>query len=88
MPEPTVTTALTPSEWRLVMAVRDLPESPVRGHITEILENILFYVRNPRCSGMGVDGFPCGEPASTCEECHQIWDLLDSIAARVALAKI
>jgi hypothetical protein len=43
----------------------------------------LFYVRNPRCEGIGVEGFPCGDPVTTCEECHQIWDLLESIAERV-----
>jgi hypothetical protein len=35
---------------------------------------------------MGVEGFPCGDPVSTCEECHQIWDLLETITDRVAKA--
>jgi len=83
MPEPTVTVALSPAEWRLVQNMRTLPDSPLRDRISEVLDELLFYVRNPRCEGMGPEGFPCGDPMSTCEECHQIWDLLDNIAERV-----
>jgi hypothetical protein len=84
MPETTVNAVLSPSEWRLVQAVRAVPAGRLHNRTTEVLENLLFYVNNPRCEGMGVEGFPCGEPASSCEECHEIWDLLDSIAERCA----
>ena len=87
MPEPTITAVLSPSEWRLVQGLRDLPESRLRGRMTEVMESLLFYVRNPRCEGIGAEGFPCGEPVSSCAECHQIWDLLDSIAERVEKAE-
>ena len=83
MPEPTITAVLSPSEWRLVQGLRDLPESRLRGRMTEVMESLLFYVRNPRCEGIGAEGFPCGEPVSTCEECHQVWDLLEAISDRV-----
>ena len=86
MPEPTITAALSPSEWRLVQGLRGLPESRLRGRIIEVLESLLFYVRNPRCEGMGVEGFPCGEPKAPCEECHEIWDLLESISERIGKA--
>jgi hypothetical protein len=83
MPEPTITAVLSPAEWHLIESVRGLPESKLRRRIFEVLDGMLFYVRNPRCQGMGAEGFPCGEPVSTCEECHQIWDLLDQISERV-----
>jgi hypothetical protein len=83
MPEPTITAVLSPSEWRLIQGIRDLPESKLRGRITEVLDDLLYYVRNPRCEGMGPEGFACGDPVSTCEECHQIWDLLQAISDRV-----
>jgi hypothetical protein len=83
MPEPTVTVALNPAEWRLVQNMRGLPDSPLRDRIAEVLDGLLFYARTPRCQGMGPEGFPCGEPVSTCEECHQVWDLLESISERV-----
>jgi hypothetical protein len=82
MPEPTLSAVLNPDEWRLIESLRGLPESPLRSRIFQVLDGILFFVANPRCQGMGVEGFPCGEPASTCEECHQIWDLLETIEAR------
>jgi hypothetical protein len=84
MPEPTITEVLSPSEWRLIQGIRQLPESRLRDRTSEVLEGLLFYVKNPRCQGMGVEGFPCGDPVSTCEECHQIWDLLDTINMRIS----
>jgi hypothetical protein len=83
MPEPTVTVALSPAEWRLIQGMRSLPPSRLRDRISQVLNELLFYVRNPRCEGMGPEGFPCGDPVSTCEECQEIWDLLDTIAERV-----
>lgn len=83
MPQAPITATLSPSEWHLVEAIRALPDSPLRERTTRILEELLFYVGSPRCQGMGVDGFPCGEPGSSCEECQAVWDLLDSIAQRV-----
>ena len=83
MSEPTHPAVLNPDEWRLIESLRGLPESPLRSRIFQVLDGILFFVANPRCQGMGVDGFPCGEPASTCEECHQVWDLLDTINKRI-----
>jgi hypothetical protein len=84
MPDSTITAVLSPSEWRLVQAIRNVPDSRLHNRATEVLEDLLYYINNPRCQGMGVEGFPCGEPTSTCEECHAIWDLLDSIAERCA----
>ena len=46
------------------------------------VRELLFFFSNPRCQGMGVEGFPCGEPRSTCEECHEVWDMLDRLSAR------
>ena len=83
MPEPTITAVLSPSEWSLIQGLRRLPESPLRDRMNEVLEGLLFYVKNPRCQGMGPEGFACGDPQSTCEECQQVWDLLDSLAGRV-----
>jgi hypothetical protein len=86
MTEPNVTAELTPSEWSLIQAMRGLPEGPMKARVAGIFGELLFYVRNPRCQGMGPEGFPCGDPRSTCEECHRMWDLLDEISARSARA--
>ncbi len=84
MPEPTIAASLTPAEWKLIAAIRSLPESGTQARIHQILEEFLFYVRNPRCQGVMPEGFPCGDPRNTCEQCHQIWDLLEEMETRVA----
>lgn len=84
MSEPTIAAALTPAEWKLIREIRTLPESPAQARIHEVLGEFLFYVRNPRCQGLLPEGFPCGDPRSSCEQCHQVWDLLQELEARVA----
>ena len=84
MPEAPIAASLSTSEWHLIEAIRTLPEGALRNRTHEVLGEMLFYVQNPRCQGVGAEGFPCGEPVATCDECHQIWDLLDAIADRLA----
>ena len=83
----TIPATLSPSEMKLIEAIRALPESSLRDRTHEVLGGLMFYLQNPRCQGVGVDGFPCGEPVSSCAECHQIWDLLESIADQVGQAR-
>ena len=84
MSENPIHVELSPAEWTLIQAMRELPESPLRDRVHAIFGQLLFYVKNPRCQGIGVEGFPCGEPVSTCEECHNVWDLLDAIGTGLA----
>lgn len=84
MPEPTIAASLTPAEWKLICEIRSLPEDQTRSRIHQILGEFLFYVRNPRCQGVMPEGFPCGDPRSSCDQCHQIWDILEEMEARVA----
>jgi hypothetical protein len=83
MSETPITASLSQAEFRLIEAIRALPDSTLQKRTHEVLGELLFFVQNPRCQGIGAEGFPCGEPVSTCEECHQVWDLLDGIAARL-----
>ena len=73
---------LSPAEWKLIQDLRALPEEALRGRVHASISELLYFFQHPRCQGVGVDGFPCGEPRSSCEECHQIWEVLDSLAAR------
>jgi hypothetical protein len=83
MSEAPITATLSQAEFRLIEAIRALPDSTLQKRTHEVLGELLFFVQNPRCQGIGAEGFPCGEPVSTCEECHQVWDLLDGIASRL-----
>lgn len=77
-----VQATLSASEWKLIQELRALPDSLLKERVHQVLGELLFYVRNPRCQGVGVEGFPCGDPRSTCEDCHHIWDLLDQVGKR------
>ena len=84
MSDPSIPASLTPTEWKLISEIRSLPESSTQIRIHAILSEFLFYVRNPRCQGIMPEGFPCGDPRTSCDQCHQIWDLLEEMEARVA----
>ena len=83
MSELPIDVTLSLPEWHLIEAIRALPESTLRNRTHEVLGEMLFFVQNPRCQGIGAEGFPCGDPATTCNECHQVWDLLEQVSARM-----
>jgi hypothetical protein len=81
-----VTTTLSPEEWRIILALREIPASPLRERVSRLMDELMFYLKNPHCDGMQADGFPCGDPRNNCEECQKMWALLDRIAAKVPKA--
>ena len=83
MAEPTIQTTLSAEEWKLVMALREIPDSPLRVKVSGLLAELMRFVQQPRCQGMQGDGFPCSTPSTRCEECQQMLDVLDALAARV-----
>lgn len=83
MTEPTIQTTLSPEEWRIVMALRDIPDSPLRQKVSGLLGELIRFIQQPRCLGMQSDGFPCGTPHTSCEECQHMLKVLDDLAARV-----
>ena len=76
-------TDLSPEEWKIVMALREIPDSPLRTKVSGLLAELLRFIQQPRCLGMQGDGFPCGTPNTSCEECQQMLKVLDDLAARV-----
>ena len=83
MAEPTIQTTLSAEDWKLVMALREIPDSPLRVKVSGLLAELMRFVQQPRCQGMQGDGFPCSTPSTSCEECQQMLDVLDALAARV-----
>jgi hypothetical protein len=73
---------LSAAEWKLIQDLRTLPDDALRTRVQTSLTELLYFFLTPKCQGIGVEGFPCGEPRSSCEDCHQIWDALDKVAAR------
>jgi len=82
MSQPTIHAELNSEEWKLIQELRALPESPLRTRVHQTFTELLFFFRNPKCQGIGIEGFPCGEPSSSCEDCHHIWNALDRVAER------
>lgn len=83
MSEPIKIESLSADELRLLQAFRALPEGPVRDKVQRVVKELIFYVENPRCQGLLPEGYPCGDPRSTCEECHRIWDTLEHLEGRM-----
>ena len=73
---------LSEPEWQFIQGLRALPDPALRARVQDSLKSLVFFFQHPRCQGVGVDGFPCGEPLSSCDDCHHIWDALDKVAER------
>ena len=83
MTDASIQTTLTPEEWKFVLALRDIPESPLRAKVSTLFTELVRFIEQPRCMGMQSDGFPCGTPHTSCEECQQMFQVLDDLTARV-----
>ncbi|MBP1772802.1 MAG: hypothetical protein H6P99_1965 [Holophagaceae bacterium] len=83
MMDTAIQTTLTPEEWKIIMALREIPDSPLRAKVSGLLGELMRFIQQPRCLGMQSDGFPCGTPNTSCEECQQMLKVLDGLAARV-----
>lgn len=77
------TPTLTPQEAEILAVLRAMPGPQTQERILRLLKSIAFYVEHPRCQGMLAEGFPCGTPTRTCDECHEIWDMLDRLEKQV-----
>jgi len=76
MQHETVNVKLNPDEWKLVAGLRDIPPSPLRDLMHELMMGLVDYVREPRCPELQADGAPCETPAADCEQCRKVKELL------------
>jgi hypothetical protein len=84
MAEELVSVKLDPEEWRLVAGLRDIPPSPLRELMHELMMALVEYVREPRCAELQADGVPCESPAADCEQCVRVKELLFTLRRGVA----
>ena len=85
MTDTAIPTTLNAEEWKIVMALREIPDSPVRTKVSGLLAELMRFIQQPRCLGMQSDGFPWGTPNTSCEECQHMLQVLDDLAARVPI---
>ena len=83
MRDTTIQSNLSAEEWMIVMALREIPDSPLRAKVSGLLTELAHFIQQPRCLGMQGDGFPCGTPATSCEECQHMLQVIDDLAARL-----
>jgi hypothetical protein len=74
-----VSVELTPEEWELISGLRDIPPSPLRDVMNEMMTALVDYVREPKCAEMQADGVPCSSPTADCEQCLKVQTLLTTL---------
>jgi len=71
-----VSVKLSSDEWDLISGLREIPPSPLRDLMKEMMTALVEYVREPKCAEMQADGVPCTSPAADCEQCQKVHQLL------------
>jgi hypothetical protein len=84
MSERVVTIAVTPEERRIISALRDLPASPLRDLLGQVMVDLVEFVREPSCPEMQADGVPCASPNADCEECRMLREVLETLRDRLS----
>ncbi len=81
-----VSVKLSSEEWRLISGMRDIPPSPLRDLMGEMVTALLEYVREPKCPEMQADGVPCESPTADCEQCRKVRQLLVTLRQGIGQA--
>ena len=74
-----VSVKLTRDEWELISGLRDIPPSPLRDLMHEMMTSLVEYVREPKCAEMQADGVPCTSATADCEQCLKVQQLLKTL---------
>jgi len=75
--------ALSEDERRLVLALREIPESPLRKLYTQLMSELTDFVSSPRCPEMQSDGAPCASATASCDQCQKLEELLEGLRTRL-----
>lgn len=81
-----VPVTLTPEEWKLVSALRALPESPLKERLDALFGELLKFAADPKCAESQGDGVPCTNTSMDCDSCRKVTDLIDFLRRRVSAA--
>jgi len=74
---------LTAEEERLVLALRDVPDSPLKERLVGLVGELAARVAHPCCAEMQADGVPCDSAETACDECRRGTAFLDRLARGV-----
>ncbi len=74
---------LSPEERKLVLALRSIPDSPLRERLLQLVAELLDFVAAPSCAEMQADGAPCSSAQAACDECRKMTSLIDGLRSRL-----
>ncbi len=74
---------LLPEERRLVLALRAIPESPLRDRLRTLLAELVDFVAEPCCAELQADGAPCTSAQAACDQCRKLLELLEGLRRRL-----
>lgn len=84
MNDANVSLTVSDYERRLITTLRDLPESPLRDRVHRLLDELVTFIRFPRCQWMQGDGVPCGSIDRDCEHCVHLLEMLDHLSESIS----
>ncbi|HLO67523.1 MAG TPA: hypothetical protein VK188_10925 [Holophaga sp.] len=77
---------LSDAERRMILTLRNMPDSPLRERVMRLVEDVLAFARNPRCHEMQADGVPCERPEADCDQCQVVTAMLETLERRIPRA--
>ncbi len=86
MSEQVVTIVITPEERRIISSMRDLPPSPLKDLLAQVMARLVELVREPSCPEMQADGVPCKSSSSDCAECRKLMAVLETLQKQLTPA--
>ena len=78
-----VQVTLTPQEWNLVSALRNIPQSPLKERIDALLGDLMKFAADPKCFESQADGVPCTSTTADCDSCRRVTDVIDLLRRRI-----
>ena len=75
--------ALDDDEWRLIRSLREIPPSPLRDRMHEVIEALVGFVADPGCPELRAEGVPCSRTLLACGRCRRVLSLLDGMRRRL-----
>jgi hypothetical protein len=79
----TAVETLSPEERRVLLALREIPESRLRELFTTLVSELTEFVASPTCAEMQSDGAPCTSVEASCDQCRKVEQLLEGLRTRL-----
>jgi hypothetical protein len=74
--------ALDDDERRLICSLREIPPSPLRDAMSDVIEALVAFAADPGCPELQADGVPCTDVHMACDRCRRVLSLFDEMRVR------